>query len=295
VKADPRIYPINAVAGRGVYLLDDHELVRRGLRQLLETNGLSIAGESGSAREAIRRIPALRPELVILDDDLPDGSGADVCRAIAVAEPGIRCVLMTGDGDELVLIDSILAGAWGCLSKEDDSGEQLRLIRRALAGYTAYSGRFHPALVAPLALDRPQRPDERLLTLTRQEMNAAIGLGKGLSNRQISQEMFLSEKTVKNMVSSVLMKLGMARRTQAAVLITRALYHSEDPADGGYRSSRFPDLIPEVTAALLNCTSEVRAVPPTAEVRAGAADRLADALTATRTGLRVSRPQPSSN
>jgi hypothetical protein len=79
------------------------------------------------------------------------------------------------------------------------------------------------------------------------------------------------------------------------VLITRALYHSEDPADGGYRSSRFPDLIPEVTAALLNCTSEVRAVPPTAEVRAGAADRLADALTATRTGLRVSRPQPSSN
>jgi len=137
VKADPRIYPINAVAGRGVYLLDDHELVRRGLRQLLETNGLSIAGESGSAREAIRRIPALRPELVILDDDLPDGSGADVCRAIAVAEPGIRCVLMTGDGDEPVLIDSILAGAWGCLSKEDESGEQLRLIRRALAGYTA--------------------------------------------------------------------------------------------------------------------------------------------------------------
>ncbi|RKR12520.1 response regulator [Arthrobacter oryzae] len=293
--ADPGIYSINAFAGSGVYLLDDHEVVRRGLRQLLESDGLSIAGESGSAREAVRRIPALRPELVILDDDLPDGHGADVCRAIAVAEPGIRCVLMNGDGDEAILIESILAGAWGCLSKEDDGSEQLRLIRRALAGHTAYSARFHPALVAPFSLPGPQRSDEMLLTLTRREMTAAIGLGKGLTNRQIGQEMFLAEKTVKNMVSTILMKLGMARRTQAAVLITRALNPSEDPAELGYRFSRFPDLIPEVTAALLNCTSEARTVPPTNEARAGDAVRLADALTATRTGLAVTHPTPSSN
>lgn len=283
-------YPLT---GRGVYLLDDHEVIRRGLRQLLESNGLSIAGESGSAREAVRRIPALRPELVILDDDLPDGSGADVCRAIAATAPGIRCVLMTADSDEAVLIDSILAGAWGCLSKQDDSSEQIRLIRRALAGHTAYSARFHPALLVPFSLPGQPHPDERLLRLSRQEMTAAVGVGKGLSNREISQEMFLAEKTVKNMVSSILMKLGMTGRTQVAVLVTTTLNHSEDPDDGGYRFSRFPDLIPEVTAALLNCTSEARTMPPTVEARAGDVVRLADAITATRTGLTVTRPQPS--
>jgi DNA-binding CsgD family transcriptional regulator len=132
-----------------------------------------------------------------------------------------------------------------------------------------------------------------LLTLTRQEMNAAIGLGKGLTNRQIGQEMFLAEKTVKNMVSTILMKLGMARRTQAAVLITRALNHPEDPADSDYRSSLFPDLIAEVTAALLNCTTEARTVAPTEVVRAEDAGRLADALTATRTRRMGARPVPS--
>ncbi|MET1021304.1 MAG: response regulator transcription factor, partial [Arthrobacter sp.] len=201
--------PQHARSGRGVYVVDDHEVVRLGLRHLLASQGISIAGESASAREAVRRVPALRPELVILDDDLPDGSGADVCRVLAVADPGIRCVLMTGDSDETVLVDAILAGAWGCLSKQDDSSEQLRLIHRVLAGHTAFSSQFHPALVAPFSLHAPELTDERLLRLTRQEMNAAIGLGKGLSNRGISQEMFLAEKTVKNLVSSILMKLGM--------------------------------------------------------------------------------------
>ncbi len=293
--ADPENHPHNSFAARGVYLLDDHEVVRRGLRQLIEANGLSIAGESGSAREAVRRVPALRPELVILDDDLPDGSGAEVCRAIAAAAPGIRCVLITGDSDEAVLIEAILAGAWGCLSKQDDSGEQLRLIRRALAGHTAFSGRFRPAVLTPLTRPGPDRPDERLLTLTRQEMNVAVRLGKGLSNRRISEEMFLAERTVKNMVSTILSKLGMARRTQAAVLITTTLNRSGDPGDGGYRSSRFPDLVAEVTAALLNCTSETRTMPPTDEDRAMDAGRLASALTATRTGLTVTHPQLSSS
>ena len=291
--ADPEIHPQPPLAGRGVYLLDDHEVVRRGLRQLLGPDGLRIAGESGSAREAVRRTPALRPALVIVDDDLPDGSGVEVCRAIAAADPIIRCVLMTDNNDEAVLIDSILARAWGCLSKQDDGSEQLRLIRRALAGHTAYSGRFQPALLAPSAPPGPQRLDKRLLSLTRQEMNTAIGLGKGLSNRQISMEMSLAEKTVKNLVSSVLTKLGMARRTQAAVLITKALNPSDEPADGDYRSSLYPDLTAEVMAALLNCTSESRTVPPTDEERARDAGRLADALTATRTGRRGFRPLQS--
>jgi DNA-binding NarL/FixJ family response regulator len=285
--ADPDFRPHDSFAGRGVYLLDDHELIRRGLRHLIESDGLSIAGESGTAREAVRQIPALRPELVILDDDLPDGSGANVCRAIVAADPGIRCVLMTGDSDEAVLIDSILAGAWGCLSKQDDSSEQLRLIRRALAGHTAYTGRFHPALLAPLSLPENPRADASLLRLTRQEMTTAIGMGQGLTNRQIGEEMFLAEKTVKNMVSSILMKLGMTRRTQVALLVTRTPSHSGDADGGGYRFTRFPDLIPEVTAALLNCTSEARTMPRTPEARAGDADRLADALTAARAGPTV--------
>ncbi|WP_427170892.1 response regulator [Arthrobacter sp. 92] len=289
---DPEFDAQHPLAGRGVYLLDDHEVVRRGLRQLLESGGLSVAGESGSALDAVRRIPALRPELVIIGDVLPDGSGAGVCRAIAAAAPDIRCVLMTGDAGEAVLIDAILAGAWGCLSKVDDSSEQLRLIRRALAGHTAYSARFRDVVVAPISPFEPQRPDEKLLTLTKQEMVVAIGVGRGLSNRQIAREMFLAEKTVKNMVSTILMKLGMARRTQAAVLIAKALNPSEDPADLGYRFGRFPDLISEVTAALLNCISESGTVPPTNEARARDAVRLADALAATRTGLKVTRPLP---
>ncbi|MET1086347.1 MAG: LuxR C-terminal-related transcriptional regulator [Arthrobacter sp.] len=124
-------------------------------------------------------------------------------------------------------------------------------------------------------------------------MTAAVGVGRGLSNRQISQEMFLAEKTVKNMVSSILMKLGMTGRTEVAVLVTTTLTDSEQTDDGCYRSSRFPDLIPEVTAALLNCTSETQTMPPTVEARAGDADRLACALMATRTGLTITRPQQS--
>ena len=288
--ADPEMPPQHALTGRGVYLLDDHEVVRRGLRQLAESNGLSIVGESGSAREAVQRIPALCPDLAILDDGLADGSGADVCRSVAAASPGIRCLLMTGGADEAVLIDAILAGAWGCLSKQDGSSEQLRLIRRALVGHTAYSGRFQPALVAPSSGPGRKRPDERFLALTRQEMNVAVRLGKGLTNRQISQEMALSEKTVKNLVSSVLKKLGMPRRIQAAVLVTTTLRHLEDPGHGGYRFSPFPDLVAEVMAALLNCTSEARTVPPTDAERAKDALRLTDALAATRAGLTGPRP-----
>ena len=288
--ADQEFPPQRALAGRGVYVLDGHEVARLGLRRLLESDGLRVAGESGSAREALRRIPALRPDLAILDVDLTDGSGAEVCRALAAAGSTTRCVLMTGEAEEAVLIDAILAGAWGCLSKQDDSREQLRLIRRALAGHTAFSGRFRPALLAPAPRPVPKRPDERLLVLTRQEMNVAVRLGRGLTNRQISEEMVLAEKTVKNLVSSVLNKLGMARRTQVAVFIARTLNHPEDPAGGDYRISRFPDLVPGVTAALLDCISEARTVPPTDAERAADAFRLANALTATRTGQTGRRP-----
>ncbi|MET4586564.1 DNA-binding CsgD family transcriptional regulator [Pseudarthrobacter sp. PvP022] len=192
-----------------------------------------------------------------------------------------------------MLIESILAGAWGCLSQQDDNTEQLRLIRRALAGHTAYSRRFQPGILAPAAGPGRDRPDEGLLRLSRQEWNVAVGLGKGMTNRQISQEMSLAEKTIKNLVSSALTKLGLARRTQAAVLVTRTLKQSENPSYGNYRFSRFPDLIAEVTAALLNCTSEAGTVPLTAGLRAGGAVRLADALAAIQTPVMAVRPLPN--
>ncbi|WP_395939774.1 response regulator transcription factor [Arthrobacter sp. CAN_C5] len=140
--------PAHSAGSVGVFVLDDHEVIRRGLRLLLESDGVSVMGESSSAADAIRRIPALHPGLVIVDDDLPDGTGAEVCRAITVVDPGIRCVLLTSGAEEAVLIDAVLAGAWGCLSKQDDSAEQLRLIKRALAGHTAYSKRFQASSIA---------------------------------------------------------------------------------------------------------------------------------------------------
>jgi two-component system response regulator DevR len=289
--AELELWPKYPLKAHSVYLLDDHEVLRRGLRHLLEPKGFTIVGESGSALKAAREIPALRPDVVILDNDLPDGSGTGVCRAVAAIDVSIRCVLMTWESSEAVLIESILAGAWGCLSKQDDSREQLRLISRVLGGYTAYSGGFQPPRVASFPVRGLERREDSLLALSRQEMRAATDLGRGLSNRQISQEMSLGEKTVENLVSSVLWKLGMARRTQAAVLVTTAMGKSQDGMNG-FSFSPFPALVAEVGAALLDCTSEAGASPPTDGMRAGKAARLADALAAARTGLKFFRPWP---
>ncbi|MFF1254774.1 response regulator [Pseudarthrobacter sp. NPDC058329] len=279
--ADREIPLHHSSNGQSVYLLDNHELERRGLRQLLESNGIRVSGESGSAREAVRQIPALRPDLVILDDDLPDGSGAGVSSAIAAAVPAIRCLLITSDADETVLIDAILAGAWGCLSKQDGSTEQLRLIRRALGGNTAFSRLFQPALLnrAP----GPGLADERSCTLTKPEMNAAIGMGKGLSNSQISHDMSLAEHTVKDLVTSLLTKLSMAGAAASAMPATEQ-NRSGHPAGGVSRFGRFRGGVADVAAALLICTSEANTLPISDAMRAGDAARLADALTVTRAG-----------
>lgn len=269
-------------SGQSVYLLDDHELVRRGWRQLLEPEGFSIVGESGSAREATREVLMLRPDVVILDDDLPDGSGAGVCRAVAVANGSIRCVLLTGEPGESVLVESILAGAWGCLSKQDGGTEQLRLVGRVLHGYTAYSRQFQPPSMALFPAYRQGSPEDKFQTLTRQELRVSAGLARGLSNHQISRQMSLAEKTVKNLVSSVLTKLGKERRTQVAVLITKVVGESENlPVLYGF--NRFPKLIAEVTAALSECTRETDPTPPAEGEWLTKAVRLADALAAART------------
>lgn len=185
--------------GEGVYLLDDHELVRRGFRSLLEPEGIPVQGESSSAREAVRRIPALRPQLAILDENLPDGTGTAVCRALRAADPSIRCLILSDTPQESTLIDAILSDAWGCLSKQDDITEQLRLIRRVLNGCTAFSEKFQPLLnQGTLSLPEPP-PSTEWSILTGQEMNVVIGLGRGLTNRQIAQSLGLKEKTVKTL------------------------------------------------------------------------------------------------
>ncbi len=203
-----------------VYLLDDHEIVRRGLRELLEReDDIEVIGESGSAQEAQRRIPALRPDVAVLDGRLPDGSGVDVCREIRARDESIKALILTSYDDDEALFAAITAGAAGYVLKEVRGTDLVDAIRRVAAGQSL----LDPAVTAQV-LDRlrhgPQQ-DPRLSALTAQERRILELIADGLSNRQIAETMFLAEKTVKNYVSSLLYKLGMERRTQAAVFVTK--------------------------------------------------------------------------
>jgi DNA-binding NarL/FixJ family response regulator len=267
--------------GHGVFLLDDYELVLLGLRNLLEAAEIPVLGESASARQAIRRIPALRPQLAILDMNLPDGTGTAVCRAIWAVDPTIHCLILADTTDETTLIAAVLSEAWGCLSKLDDNAEQIRLIRRALAGGTAFSSRFqHLLQPSETSLKDVQRAG-RLRPLSRQETNAAIGLGQGKSNRHIAQDLGISEKSVKNLVASVLHKLGLATRTQAALFIATSTDPALDSDSAGHAYIRSPKQTTRITAALLNCIKEGPA-PLDDTARAQAASALAAALTGTK-------------
>ena len=267
--------------GHGVFLLDDYELVLLGLRHLLATAEIPVLGETASAQQAIRRIPALRPQLAILDANLPDGTGTAVCRAIRATDPTIHCLILADTTDETTLVAAVLSEAWGCLSKQDDNVEQLRLIRRALAGGTAFSSRFQH-LLQPSGTS-PHEGESRLRPLSRQEKNAAIGLGQGKSNRHIAQDLGISEKSAKNLVASVLHKLGMATRTQAAVFIATSTNLTPGPDSAGHAYIRSPKQTTRITAALLNCIKEGPA-PLDDTARAHAASALAAALAGTKAG-----------
>ena len=198
-----------------VYLLDDHEIVRRGLRELLEaTPGFEVVGESGSAREAARRIPALRPDVAVFDARLPDGSGIEVCRHVRSIDPSIAGLILTSFDDEQALATAILAGAAGFLLKDIRGNGLIEAITRVAAGENliddATTGRMRQHWSTNDA-------DPRLRSLTPQERRILDQVARGLTNRQIGEAMALAEKTVKNYVTSVLEKLGMERRTQAAV------------------------------------------------------------------------------
>ena len=199
-----------------VFLLDDHEVVRRGLRELLEVeDDLEIVGESGSAAEATRRIPALRPDVAVLDARLADGSGIDVCRDIRSVDPNVHALILTSYDDDEALFAAIMAGASGYVLKDVRGNDLVDAIRRVAAGQSL----LDPAVTARV-LDRLRSgpaQDPRLAGLTDQERRILDHIAQGMTNRQIGEEMFLAEKTVKNYVSSLLAKLGMQRRTQAAV------------------------------------------------------------------------------
>ena len=205
-----------------VFLLDDHEVVRRGLKDLLEADGdIEVVGESGLAQEATRRIPALRPHVAVLDGRLPDGSGIDVCRDIRSAHPEIAALILTSYDDDEALFAAIMAGAAGYVLKQIRGNDLVDAVRRVAAGQSL----LDPAVTAQV-LDRLRKgppEDAALAPLTEQERRILELIGEGLTNRQIGERMFLAEKTVKNYVSSLLSKLGMERRTQAAVFAAKHL------------------------------------------------------------------------
>jgi two-component system response regulator DevR len=209
----------------GVFLLDDHEVVRRGLAALLEsTDDIRVVGESGSAQEATRIIPALRPDVAVLDARLPDGSGIDVCRDVRSVDPNIKALMLTSYQDDEALFSAIMAGASGYLLKQIHGTDLIEAIRTVAGG-----GSLLDPAVTQRVLDRirtggAQEPAE-LAALTAQERRILELIAEGMTNRQIGAELFLAEKTVKNYVSSLLAKLGVERRTQAAVLANRLLGH----------------------------------------------------------------------
>lgn len=201
-----------------VFILDDHELVRQGLKDLLEGEGFDVVGESGSAAEATRRIPALRPDISILDGRLPDGTGIEVCRDVRSLNPALRCLILTSYDDEQALRGAVLAGASGYILKQIRSNDLLDGIRRAAGGESLFAPGMEQRIIDGLT----QVPtDPRLDALSPQEKRVLDLIGQGLTNRQIGEHLFLAEKTVKNYVSSVLAKLGFERRTQAAVYVTK--------------------------------------------------------------------------
>jgi DNA-binding NarL/FixJ family response regulator len=205
-----------------VYLLDDHEVVRRGIRELLEAEGdIEVVGETGSAIDAQRRIPALRPDVAVLDGRLPDGSGIDVCREVRSRAPEVKALILTSYDDDDALFSAIMAGAAGYVLKQVRGTDLVDSVRRVAAGQSL----LDPSVTAQV-LDRlrngPQR-DAALDGLTDQELRILELVGEGLTNRQIAQRMYLAEKTVKNYMSVLLAKLGLSSRTQAAIFATRHL------------------------------------------------------------------------
>ncbi|HJQ45794.1 MAG TPA: response regulator transcription factor [Amycolatopsis sp.] len=205
-----------------VFLLDDHEVVRTGLRTLLEAeDDLRVTGEAGTAAEAMTRIPAVRPDVAILDVRLPDGEGVSVCRDIrASIAPPPACLMLTSYSDDEALFGAIMAGAAGYMLKQVSGTNLVEAVRTVAAGGSLLDAKLTASVLARLRGEAGD-PDPQYESLSPQEKRVLELIASGLTNRQIAERLFLAEKTVKNYVSSLLHKLGFERRTEAAVYLAR--------------------------------------------------------------------------
>ncbi len=203
-----------------VFLLDDHEIVRRGVKDLLEAEpGITVIGEAGTAASALARIPALKPDVAVLDVRLPDGDGVSVCRDIRSQLPEVACLMLTSFGDDEALFDAIMAGAAGYVLKQIRGTDLVGAVKTVAAGRSLLDPEAASRVMARMR-DQSRRSDP-LAALTGQERKILELIGEGLTNRQIGERLFLAEKTVKNYVSALFAKLGMERRTQAAAYAAR--------------------------------------------------------------------------
>lgn len=201
-----------------VFLLDDHEVVRRGVADMLQRDGdIEVVGEAGTAADALRVVASCNPDVAVLDVRLPDGTGIEVCRDIRSAHPGIACLILTSFSDDQALVDASMAGAAGYALKQIRGNDLVEAVRKVAGG-----AQLLDQATVRLALARLRETGDGVLDdLTDQERRIFELIGAGLSNRQIADELYLAEKTVKNYVSNLLAKLGMARRTEAAAFAAR--------------------------------------------------------------------------
>ncbi|MEU4067005.1 response regulator transcription factor [Streptomyces wedmorensis] len=211
-----------------VFLVDDHEVVRRGLRDLIDDEpDMEVVGEASTADQALARGPALRPDVAVLDVRLPDGDGIAVCRELRTRMPGIACLMLTSFDDEDALLDAIMAGAAGYVLKQIKGADLVSAVRTVATGQSmldpATTARLMRSLRTPEAAGPPE--DERLAALSERERSVLELIGEGLTNRQIAERLYLSEKTVKNHISRLLAKLGVERRVQAAVIAAQVHEH----------------------------------------------------------------------
>ena len=207
-----------------VFLLDDHEVVRRGVHDLLNDEpDITVVGEAGTAEQALVRVPALRPQVAVLDVRLPDGDGVTVCRELRSSLPDLACLMLTSFDDEEALLDSIMAGASGYVLKQIQGSDLVSAVRTVARGQSLLDPSATTKLMARLrgGQQKEEEPDG-LPGLTDREREILALIGEGLTNRQIGQRLYLAEKTVKNHISRLLAKLGVERRIQAAVIATQA-------------------------------------------------------------------------
>jgi two-component system, NarL family, response regulator DevR len=223
-----------------VFLLDDHEIVRRGVKDMLEAEGdIRVIGEAGTASAALARIPALRPDVAVLDVRLPDGDGVTVCREIRSQLPEVACLMLTSFADDDALMDAVMAGAAGYVLKQIRGSDLVGAVRTVSTGQSMLDSRAASQLMARLR-GQTAKPDP-LAGLTPQEKRILELIGEGLTNRQIGERLFLAEKTVKNYISGLFAKLGMERRTQAAAYAARVFGEAAAPGtvdDDGATSRR---------------------------------------------------------